>query len=308
MTGKTLLKADPLPWLLAENGPGVRYLALRDLLDRPADDPQLAEARRAAHRAGPIAAVLAQMDAAGFWAEPGPGYYPKYRGSVWAVILLAQLGAASSEDERIGRACAFGLAELGAKVLLLDRDAAGAERYVRDAFAGFEVEIVDLAVGARPGLDAPLAQEFVAAVGAVPRPKYGWTDVARFSALGIPALNFGPGDPLLAHKADERCPVRQIEQVHAALRAWLDAVVVRDAVCGCARHVAEGLIGVSADDAEQEAGLLHHHYPCLASMGIDGDYGDTLMHISGNLLKNNIGPQVKPFRRIQYIIPGQKSD
>lgn len=107
MTGKTLLKADPLPWLLAENGPGVRYLALRDLLDRSADDPQLAEARRAAHRAGPIAAVLAQMDAAGFWAEPGPGYYPKYRGSVWAVILLAQLGAASSEDERIGRACAY---------------------------------------------------------------------------------------------------------------------------------------------------------------------------------------------------------
>lgn len=91
-------------------------------------------------------------------------------------------------------------------------------------------------------------------------------------------------------------------------RTVSSAVVVRDAVCGCARHVAEGLIGVSADDAEQEAGLLHHHYPCLASMGIDGDYGDTLMHISGNLLKNNIGPQVKPFRRIQYIIPGQKSD
>ncbi len=86
------------------------------------------------------------------------------------------------------------------------------------------------------------------------------------------------------------------------------AVVVRDAVCGCARHVAEGLVGVSVDDAEQEAGLLHHHYPCLASMGIDSDYDDTLMHISGNLLKDNIGPQVKPFRRIQYIIPGKKSD
>jgi hypothetical protein len=84
--------------------------------------------------------------------------------------------------------------------------------------------------------------------------------------------------------------------------------VVRDAVCGCARHVAQGLVGVSADDAEQEAGLLHHHYPCLASMGIDSDYDDTLMHISGNLLKDNVGPQVKPYRNIQYIIPGIKSD
>jgi len=86
------------------------------------------------------------------------------------------------------------------------------------------------------------------------------------------------------------------------------AEVVRDAVCGCTRHVAQGLVGVSADDAEQEAGLLHHHYPCLASMGIDSDYDDTLMHISGNLLKDNIGPQVKPYRNIQYIIPGIKSD
>jgi hypothetical protein len=86
------------------------------------------------------------------------------------------------------------------------------------------------------------------------------------------------------------------------------AVVVRDAVCGCARHVAGGLIGVSADDAEQQAGLLHHHYPCLASMGIDSDYDDTLMHISGNLMKNNVAPQVKPFRKIQYFVPGNKSD
>ena len=79
--------------------------------------------------------------------------------------------------------------------------------------------------------------------------------------------------------------------------------VERDAVCGCARHVAEGLIGVSADDAEQEAGLLHHHYPCLASMGIDVAYGDTLMHVSGNLLKNNVGAQVKPFKETRYVVP-----
>jgi len=103
------------------------------------------------------------------------------------------------------------------------RDAAEAERVVRDVFTGFAVEIVDVAVGARPGLDAPLAQDFVAAVGAEPRPKYGWTDVARFSALGIPAVNYGPGDPHLAHHDEERVPVAQIDAVERGLRAWLSA-------------------------------------------------------------------------------------
>jgi hypothetical protein len=84
--------------------------------------------------------------------------------------------------------------------------------------------------------------------------------------------------------------------------------VQRDAVCGCARYVAERLVGLSVDDAEQEAGLLHHHYPCLASMGIDADYGDTLMHISGNVLKDNVGAQVKPFKEIRYIAPATRSD
>jgi succinyl-diaminopimelate desuccinylase len=92
---------------------------------------------------------------------------------------------------------------------------------VRDFFSGFEVEVVDLAGGARPGLDAPLAQEFVAAVGAEPRPKYGWTDVARFSALGVPAVNYGPGDPSLAHHDQERVPIAQIDAVERGLRAWL---------------------------------------------------------------------------------------
>nr|BFF11945.1 hypothetical protein GCM10025699_32480 [Microbacterium flavescens] len=101
------------------------------------------------------------------------------------------------------------------------RDAEEAQSHVRDVFAGFDVEIVDLAVGARPGLDAPLAQEFVAAVGAEPRPKYGWTDVARFSALGVPAVNYGPGDPHLAHHDEERVPVAQIDAVERGLRAWL---------------------------------------------------------------------------------------
>ncbi|MDW4573054.1 succinyl-diaminopimelate desuccinylase [Microbacterium sp. M3] len=101
------------------------------------------------------------------------------------------------------------------------RDVGEAERHVREVFAGFEVEVVDIAAGARPGLDAPLAQEFLEAVGAEPRPKYGWTDVARFSALGVPAVNYGPGDPHLAHHDEERVPVAQIEAVEQGLRAWL---------------------------------------------------------------------------------------
>ena len=103
------------------------------------------------------------------------------------------------------------------------RDAAGAERHVRSVFDGFDVEIVDLAVGARPSLDAPLAQEFVAAVGAEPRPKYGWTDVARFSALGVPAVNYGPGDPHLAHHDEERVRLSEIDAVERGLRSWLTA-------------------------------------------------------------------------------------
>jgi succinyl-diaminopimelate desuccinylase len=101
------------------------------------------------------------------------------------------------------------------------RSVAEAEEHVRNVFAGFEVDVVDSAAGARPGLDAPLAREFLAAVGAEARPKYGWTDVARFSAMGVPAVNYGPGDPHLAHHDEERVPVAQIEAVERGLRTWL---------------------------------------------------------------------------------------
>ena len=100
---------------------------------------------------------------------------------------------------------------------------ADAEAHVRSVLEGFDVEVVDGAAGARPGLDAPLAQQFLAAVGAQPRPKYGWTDVARFSALGVPAVNYGPGDPSLAHHDEERVSYAQIEDVERGLRAWLTA-------------------------------------------------------------------------------------
>jgi succinyl-diaminopimelate desuccinylase len=93
--------------------------------------------------------------------------------------------------------------------------------HLRGLFAGFEIEVVDLAEGARPGLDAPLAQAFLASVGGQAKPKYGWTDVARFSALGIPAVNFGPGDPLLAHADDERLSIDQLDRCERGLRAWL---------------------------------------------------------------------------------------
>ncbi|WP_315098035.1 succinyl-diaminopimelate desuccinylase [uncultured Cellulomonas sp.] len=100
-----------------------------------------------------------------------------------------------------------------------------ATAHVRELFEGYDVVLVDAAPGARPGLDDPAAQQFADAVlavtGGVPAAKYGWTDVARFSELGVPAVNFGPGDPLLAHKQDEHCPVGQIALAHAALRAWL---------------------------------------------------------------------------------------
>ncbi|WP_084588207.1 succinyl-diaminopimelate desuccinylase [Corynebacterium auriscanis] len=88
---------------------------------------------------------------------------------------------------------------------------------------GFAVEIDDTAAAARPGLDQPAAVSLVKATGGNVRAKYGWTDVARFTALGIPAVNFGPGDPSLCHTRDERCPVAQIEQVHAQLTSFLTA-------------------------------------------------------------------------------------
>jgi hypothetical protein len=84
------------------------------------------------------------------------------------------------------------------------------------------------------------------------------------------------------------------------------AEVHRDAVCGCARHVAQGLVGVSADEAVQAAGLLHHHYPCLASMVKDPAFGDTLMHVSGNILKDDVAAQVKPFIEVRYYVPGDR--
>jgi len=86
------------------------------------------------------------------------------------------------------------------------------------------------------------------------------------------------------------------------------ASVERDAVCGCARYVATGLVGVSVDEAEFQAGMLHHHYPCLASMGIDDDFADTVMHVSGNITKDEVKEQVRPYVTIQYFTPHGRAD
>ena len=103
------------------------------------------------------------------------------------------------------------------------RSGVEAVEHLRELFAGYDVTVVDLADGARPGLTAPLALDLINAVGGQPQPKYGWTDVARFSALGVPAVNYGPGDPLKAHADDERVAVEQISSCERGLRAWLTA-------------------------------------------------------------------------------------
>jgi succinyl-diaminopimelate desuccinylase len=102
-----------------------------------------------------------------------------------------------------------------------DRSEAEAEAHVREVFDGFEVEVTDSAPGALPGLSHPAAVAFVKAVGLEPGPKFGWTDVARFSAIGVPAVNYGPGDPKLAHTREEHVVAAAVVEAEAKLRAWL---------------------------------------------------------------------------------------
>jgi thymidylate synthase len=103
-------------------------------------------------------------------------------------------------------------------------------------------------------------------------------------------------------------PDLEIEVNHETRRIR-SARVKRDAVCGCTRSVAEGIVGLSVDEVEEKAGLLHHHYPCLASMTKLVDFNhDTLMHESGHLLVDNIAEQIKPFKRTRYFTPGTRSD
>ena len=106
-----------------------------------------------------------------------------------------------------------------------DRDEKAAEVFLREFFEGYELTVTDSAPGAMPGLDQPAAKEFLDAVGGTANPKFGWTDVARFTGLGVPAVNFGPGDPMLAHKQEEYVPIEQIERCERQLKEWLVADV-----------------------------------------------------------------------------------
>jgi succinyl-diaminopimelate desuccinylase len=102
-----------------------------------------------------------------------------------------------------------------------DRSIDEAIDYVSKVCDGFPVDIVDVAPGARPGLDSAIAKDFVALVGQPAAPKYGWTDVSRLSEAGIPSVNFGPGDPSLAHSPEESVPLTQLEHAHNILGRWL---------------------------------------------------------------------------------------
>jgi succinyl-diaminopimelate desuccinylase len=102
-----------------------------------------------------------------------------------------------------------------------DRSIEDALAHLREVFAGYDLEVRDQAPAARPGLDLPAAAEFVAVVGRAPAPKFGWTDVARFAGLGVPAVNYGPGDPLQAHTDEEHLPTADIRECERVLAAWL---------------------------------------------------------------------------------------
>ncbi|MEO6715566.1 MAG: succinyl-diaminopimelate desuccinylase [Mycobacteriales bacterium] len=104
-----------------------------------------------------------------------------------------------------------------------DRSESDALVHVQQVLSPYQVTLIDVAGGALPGLSAPIAADFAAAVGGAPLAKLGWTDVARFSALGVPALNFGPGDPLVAHTADEYVDLTQVDRAYDVLRSYLQA-------------------------------------------------------------------------------------
>ncbi|WHM36778.1 succinyl-diaminopimelate desuccinylase [Streptomyces sp. BPTC-684] len=107
-----------------------------------------------------------------------------------------------------------------------DRTAEEALAHVREVFADCQITeftVDDHSGAALPGLSHPAAAAFMAAVGGTPQPKFGWTDVSRFGALGVPAVNYGPGDALYAHKRDEHVAVDRITHCERRLHAWLTA-------------------------------------------------------------------------------------
>jgi len=170
----------------------------------------------AIHAAAPLLTALSAYEARTFAVDG-----LEYRESLSAVGVRGGIAGNVIPDE-----CVVTVNYRFAPAWSAEEAKARLEHVVNNAgLAKWSIEYTDLAPGARPGLDDPLAGDFVHAVttasGTAPRAKLGWTDVARFGELGIPAVNFGPGDPELAHSDDERCLVAEIEQCRAALAAWL---------------------------------------------------------------------------------------
>ncbi len=110
-------------------------------------------------------------------------------------------------------------------------------------------------------------------------------------------------DPAIAEFARTFGKPRVRVAVNEATRTIAAVEVERDAACGCTRYIAQNIVGTVVDDAEFQAGMLHHHYPCLASMGIDPDYSDTLLHVSGDISRDAFNAAVKAFREISYFRP-----
>jgi hypothetical protein len=160
-----------------------------------------------------------------------------------------------------------------------------------------------------PGLARQLKAELRAlGVAAVfPRPLCSLT--REFSGYGAHRESYQ--DPWISEFASHFGAPEVKIQVDAETKTVRSVEVVRDAVCGCTRYVAEKLVGIAAAEAEMQAGLIHHHYPCWASMEkvpVDEGYEDTLMHLSGYVLKASVAEQVKPFLPPPtYFEPGEKA-
>ena len=100
-----LIGSNIIQWLIEPEDPGVRYLALRDLVK--AHSQEVETARQQAYLRGQISVILDKMNKEGYWVQPGSGYYPKYTGTVWSIILLAQLGASINIDKRVATSCSY---------------------------------------------------------------------------------------------------------------------------------------------------------------------------------------------------------
>ncbi|MFJ9911450.1 succinyl-diaminopimelate desuccinylase [Actinacidiphila glaucinigra] len=161
----------------------------------------------AIHKAAPVLARLA-------------AYAPR-QAAVDGLVYREGLNAVMIEGGHAGNVIPDSCAVIVNFRFAPDRSEAEAFDHVREVFEGYEVRLTDSAPGALPGLSHPAAAAFVAAIGTEPAPKEAWTDVARFSALGVPAVNYGPGDPRLAHTREEHVAVAAVLEAEEKLRAWL---------------------------------------------------------------------------------------